>query len=319
MTRTLIIAALSAAASICAPAHPQERSQVPVLAPEGGGAWGNPYLYGIELPLSGPGPVVNKSRRKQGFDVDGQPIPAASAPLVSNARQLVGDYANPILKPETAKIVKERGDLAKAGVGYPSARNQCWPQGVPFIFTNYGLQLLQQSDKVTILYDEDHEVRRVRLNQSHPAQVAPSWYGDSVGHYEGDALVVDTVGFKIGPYSAVDQFGTPFTQAMHVTERYRLIDYDAARQAQQRSGLENSRAGFAAIAEGWAPDPNYRGKGLRLEFTVEDGGVFTTPWSATKTFRRVSRDWPENVCAENPHRYGTDKDPALPAAAKPDF
>jgi hypothetical protein len=314
VTRTSIIATLSAALSAAVLAVPASAEERPVLAPGPGGIWGNPYLYGIELPLSGPGPVVNKTRRKQAFDVDGRPIPAANALLVSDARQLVGDYSNPILKPETAAIVKQRGELARAGVGYPSARNQCWPQGVPFIFTNYALQLLQQADKVTILYDEDHEVRRVRLDQPHPAQITPSWYGDS-----GDTLVVDTVGFKIGPFSAVDQFGTPFSPALHVTERYRLVDYQAARAAQQRSGMENSRAGFGAVAEGWAPDPGYKGMGLQLAFTVEDPGVFTTPWSATKTYRRVSRDWPENVCAENPHRYGTDRDPALPTADKPDF
>jgi hypothetical protein len=101
--------------------------------------------------------------------------------------------------------------MSLAGVGYPSVRNQCWPQGVPFIFTNAALLLLQQPDKITMLYDEDHEVRRVRMNVPHPAQVTPSWYGDSVGHYEGDTLVIDTVGLKVGPFSAVDQYA--YTQA----------------------------------------------------------------------------------------------------------
>ncbi len=321
MARALIIAGIGGAAllaSFSSPALAQERSQGPA-PPDFGGIWGNPYLYGIERPLSGPGPLVNTARRRQAYDIDGHPLPPASAPLVSNATRLVGDYTNPILKPEAAALVKKRGELALAGIGFPSVRNQCWPQGVPFIFTNYGLQLLQQPDKITMLYDEDHEVRRVRLNQPHPAQVTPSWYGDSVGHYEGDTLVIDTVGFKVGPFSVVDQFGTPFTEAMHVVERYRLIDYEAARQGQQRGAEDNSRAGGASIGEGWAADPNYKGKGLQLQFTVEDDSVFTTPWSATKTYRRVRRDWPENVCAENPHRYGTDKDPALPTADKPDF
>jgi hypothetical protein len=108
-----------------------------------------------------------------------------------------------------------------------------------------------------MLYDEDHEVRRVRMYQPHPPQVTPSWYGDSVGRYEGDTLVIDTVGFKIGPFSAVDQYGTPFTQALHVVERYRLIDYEAAKEAWERGGKENGRGG--GIGETWAPDPNYKG------------------------------------------------------------
>jgi hypothetical protein len=317
MIRTLIIATASAAALFSSPAFAQERSQGTASIPDFSGTWGNPYLYGIEPPLSGPGPVVNKVRRRQTVDVDGRPLPAANAPLVSEARQLVGDYTNPILKPEAAAVVKRLAEMSLAGAGYPSPRNQCWPQGVPFIFTNDAVQLLQQPDKVTMLYDEDHEVRRVRMNQPHPAQLTPSWYGDSVGHYEGDTLVIDTVGFKIGPFSAVDQYGTPFTRDLHVVERYRLIDHEAAKEAWERGGKENGRGG--GIGETWAPDPSYRGKALQLQFMVEDKGVFTTAWSATKTYRRVFRGWPENVCAENPHKYGTEKDAAVPTADKPDF
>jgi hypothetical protein len=55
------------------------------------------------------------------------------------------------------------------------------------------------------------------MNQSHPAQVTPSWYGDSVGRYEGDELVVDTVGVKIGPFSMLDWYGTPYTEALHLS------------------------------------------------------------------------------------------------------
>jgi hypothetical protein len=54
------------------------------------------------------------------------------------------------------------------------------------------------------------------MYQSHPAQVTPSWYGDSVGHYDGDTLVIDTLAVKIGPFSLVDWFGTPYTEALHV-------------------------------------------------------------------------------------------------------
>ena len=256
-------------------------------------------------------------RQRQLRDVDGRPLPPANAPLVSEARQLVGDYSNPILNSEAAAIVKKHGEAALSGIGFPSPRNQCWPQGVPFIFTNDAVQLLQQPDRITMLYDEDHEVRRVRMNQPHPAQVTPSWYGDSVGRYDGDTLVIDTIGFKIGPFSAVDQYGTPFSHELHLVERYRLIDYEAAKEAWERGGKENVRGG--AIGETWAPDPSYKGKALQLEFTVEDKGVFTTVWTATKTYRRVFRDWPENACAENPHKYGTEKDPAVPTSDKPDF
>jgi hypothetical protein len=82
----------------------------------------------------------------------------------------------------------------------------CWPEGMPFVFSYYGMQLLQQPDKITFLYPFDRQFRQVRMNQPHPARVTPSWYGDSVGHYEGDQLVIDTVGIKIGRFSMFDWF-----------------------------------------------------------------------------------------------------------------
>jgi hypothetical protein len=72
------------------------------------------------------------------------------------------------------------------------------------------------------------------MNQPHPTPVTPSWYRDSVGHYEGDTLVIDTMGIKIGPIAMVDLFGTLHTEALHVVERYRLIDYAAAKEAWER-------------------------------------------------------------------------------------
>jgi hypothetical protein len=84
------------------------------------------------------------------------------------------------------------------------------------------MHLLQQPDKITIVYDYDHQVRHVRMNERHPAPVIPSWYGDSIGHYEGDTLVIDTVGVKTDrPYAMVDIYGTPYSAALHVVERYR--------------------------------------------------------------------------------------------------
>src|ERR1700726_2111174 len=95
MMRTWIFGAASAAALLSSSALAQEGGRGTASVPDLSGVWGNPYLYGIEPPLSGPGPVVNKSRRRQTVDIDGRRLPPASAPLVSSAIQLVGDYANP--------------------------------------------------------------------------------------------------------------------------------------------------------------------------------------------------------------------------------
>jgi hypothetical protein len=228
---------------------------------------------------------------------------------VSNLLELVGDYTNPILQPWAAEVVKKLGEMSLAGVGFPSPRNQCWPGGVPFVFTSGAIQILQQADQISILYNYDHQVRHVRLNQSHPAQMTPTWYGDSVGHYEGDTLVIDTVGIKVGPFAAVDWYGTPHTKALHVVERYRLIDYEAAKEGWERDAKENWRA---------QPPPNYKGKYLQLQFTVDDEGAFTTPWTATMTYGRGRGDWVEAVCAENIQWY-SGKDAAVPRADKSDF
>jgi hypothetical protein len=76
------------------------------------------------------------------------------------------------------------------------------------------------------------------MNQPHPARVTPSWFGDSVGHYEGDALVIDTVGVKIGPFAMVDMYGTPHSPALHVVERCRLLDYEARRKRRSAARAE---------------------------------------------------------------------------------
>jgi hypothetical protein len=310
----LLLVTLAAAAATpalgqtAAPAVTPTDTSTPSSAstPDFSGSWNHASLNGLELPLSGPGPVRNRSRLRTG--------PQAG---VSNISQLVGDYSNPILRPWAAEVVKKFGEISLAGEGYPTPRNQCWPEQVPFVFINFGMQLLQQPDKIIILYPFDHQFRQVRLNQPHPAHVTPSWYGDSVGHYEADELVIDTVGVKIGPFSMIDWYGTPFTEALHLVERYRLLDYEATMKAIERDAKEHFQ--YANPGNGPTVDPTYKGKGLQIQVTVEDEGAFTMPWSATVTFRRAFDERLERVCAENTHEYYTGKDTAVPTADVPDF
>jgi hypothetical protein len=257
--------------------------------------------------------VVNKSRVRGGAN-DG----------VSNFREFVGDYANPILKPAAAQVVKKHGEISLNGETYPTPSNQCWPEPLPYIFWNPGMQMLQQPRQITVLYDYGYQVRHVRVNEPHPAQVAPSWYGDSVAHYEGDVLVIDTVGIKTArPFAMVDMYGTPYSDALHVVERYRVLDYEGAKEGLERDAKENFNIGRGPGDAPLRSDPNYRGRHLQLQFTVEDEGVFTRPWSATITYRpgfnwRDANEWPEVICAENIlSRPG--KNEAVPRADKPDF
>ena len=137
---------------------------------------------------------------------------------------------NPILKPEAAETVRKFGEQSKGHFGFHNPRNQCWPNGLPFVLSSNGLQIFARGDHPTMIYRVDHQVRTVRMNASHPAKLTPSWYGDSVGHFEGGTLVIDTVGIKPGPFAMIDWFGTPQTPALHVVERYRLIEYDRAKR-----------------------------------------------------------------------------------------
>jgi len=195
-------------------AGPERSGKASAALPDLSGMWVHGSIPGFEPMVAGSTSLVNRSRRGG----------------VGNILELVGDYTNPILKPWAAEVVKTFGKISSYGVGFPSPRNQCWPGGVPFVFTSGAIQILQQPDKTVILYNYDHQVRYIRMNEPHPANVTPSWYGDSVGRYEGDTLVVDTVAVKMGPFSAVDWYGTPRTEALHVVERYGLINEDTARQ-----------------------------------------------------------------------------------------
>src|SRR6516162_5581014 len=181
LQRDVLLMAMMGAAAVSAlgqrtlaagPADKETPSAASV--PDFSGVWRRGGLPWYEPPASGPGPVTNRSRRNG----------------VSNYNQLVGDYTNPILKPWAAEVVKKFGEISLAGVTFPSPANQCWPEPVPYIYKNFGMQMLQQPHQITILYDEGPDVRRVRMNEPHPAQLKPSWYGDSVGHYEGDTLVI---------------------------------------------------------------------------------------------------------------------------------
>src|SRR5215469_4731856 len=211
--RNFVLAA-SVALGFCAVAWAAPAPSSSAAIPDFSGIWWHPSLPGPEPLDKGPTGLKNLKRRVE----DG----------ASDYNQLVGDYNNPILKPQAAAAVKKFGEMALAGVVAPNPANQCWPEPGPFIFKNFALQIFQRGDHLLMIYDQDHEMRHVRMNAQHPRNLKPSWYGDSVGRYEGDTLVIDTVGAKLGPYPNIDMYGAPYSDALHVIERYRLISYDAA-------------------------------------------------------------------------------------------
>jgi hypothetical protein len=207
------------------------------------------------------------------------PVPGDKAqPLakldLGNPQRIGGDYNNPILRPWVREIVKRNADLEAHDHYVATAHGTCWPSGVPEVLNlREPVELLQQKDKITIIYQRDHQIRQIWLNRPHSEQITPSWYGESVGHYEGDTLVVDTIGQAAKPMSYVDPYGTPHTDKIHVVERYRVVQ-DA------------------------------KGKGLQVVFRVEDPGAFTMPWRGTITYRPNRGPFEEVVCAENDRSFG---------------
>ena len=278
------------------------------------GVWNHPSFPWFEPPASGPGPVTNRSRWPQQPGNSGPPLPPGVAG-VSDYDQLVGDYTNPILQPWAAAVVEKFGEMSLAGITYGNPSNQCWPMPMLFVYKEGTIRVIQQPDMVQIIYTGPNtDVRRIRLNARHPEPLTPSWYGDSVGYYQGDTLVVDTVGVKTDrPYAMIDLFGTPYSKSLHVVERYRLREYDDVKDAIERH-----------IKENWLPAgdvySNHRGKFLQLHLTIEDAGVFTTPWTATLTYVPAANIPGESICAENIHQYYYDRSDAdVPRTGKPDF
>jgi hypothetical protein len=179
---------------------------------------------------------------------------------------------------------------------------------------HFGVSILQKGDEITLIYLLHNTVPRVRLNTPHWENPKPSWQGESVGWFEGDTLVIDTIGIKRAPFSTVDSFGTPHSDALHVVERYRLIGGEEAAETQKRNG-----GVILAITpyERGAIDPDTKKKGLQVEFTVEDRNVFTTPWTGQVTYRPTLGVWPEAICAENPYFLGSTS--IIPTSNRPNF
>src|SRR5438105_15964715 len=120
------------------PSATTPRAQNTASIPDFSGIWAHPML-GFENPISGPGPVRNKSRTPAG---------------ASNFNSLVGDYSNPILQPWAAEVVKKFGEISLSGLAFPDPDNQCLLQPVPYIFWNFEIQMLQLPDSVISHYPD---------------------------------------------------------------------------------------------------------------------------------------------------------------------
>ena len=231
-------------------------------------------------PPSGPGPVArdptmphvtNEEYRRTGR----QPTIA------------VGDPNSLILQPWAKEQLRKHNEIVLSGKGGLSPQAACWPVGVP-AFDLHGIHPLffvQAPKEVLMIWQADHQVRHIYLTDRHSANLKPSWFGESIGHYEGDELVVDTIG--LNDKSFVDNYRTPHTTQLHVVERFRVVDGS---------------------------------KTLEVRIAVDDPGAFNTEWHAVQRFKRWTQGpMAPSACAENNFDYFTYKVEPIPQAEKSDF
>jgi hypothetical protein len=275
------------------------QSPIPNFAPDAGVGW---YAYNrlFIAPPSGPGPVVQDPAHpyvsNDEFRVTGK-----------QPTQRIADLSNPILQPWAREVLRKNNTIALSGKRVPSLTASCWPKGPTYFLLSPMTQpmyFIQGRKEVVMILTSFNDVRRIHLTQQHSLNVKPSWYGESIGHYEGDSLVADTIG--IDERAPIDGFGTPHTKQLHVVERFHLIE---------------------------------NGTGLQVDVRVEDPGAFTTGWNAIERYRQYEaavRQVPidrlaqlasgeegpliERTCAENPNSFFPGEEVlAIPVAAKPDF
>jgi len=224
-------------------------------------------------------------------DKEGKPIERVWIDGPDVEEIVAANYDNPILQPWLREIVKKNTEDEIKLKHVNEADDICRPVGIPQIINlREPVVFAQSKNLVLIIYQRDHLVRHVWMNQQHSAKVTPKWFGESVGHYEGDTLVVDTIGLKTGKVSVVDNYGTQHTEKLHVTERYRVINDD-------------------------------KGKGLEVIFRVEDPGAFTMPWKGMAIYRPNRAPMIDEVaCAENDRSFAEGSEFGdIPVAMKADF
>ncbi len=138
----------------------------------------------------------------------------------------------------------------------------CDPPGVPRIYMYpWEIKFIQTPQAVYILYEYTKTWREIDMDRGHPKDPDSSWMGDSIGKYEGDTFVIDTIGLNDKTW--LDQAGHPHSDALHVIERFRRLDHER----------------------------------LELSVTIDDPKAYTKTFSATKVYKLTAAPMGETVCA----------------------
>ena len=133
-----------------------------------------------------------------------------------------GNMVAGIVPPAQAPMLPATAEKFKTNTRDNDPELHCFPPGVPRVWVLPApFEIMQLSDRVLIYYEFQHLLRQIHMNRAeHPADLIPTWMGDSNGKWEGDTLVIDSVGFN--DKTRLDVVGLPHSDALHVTERLRL-------------------------------------------------------------------------------------------------
>ena len=283
-----------------ASAQDSGRTGIPALASSSFGWQSNLEDWQDPPPGYGHGPMKNDPAYPFiNNSVVDSPENAAVSTVDPNFGHIVGrqptvriaNSKDPILKPWAAAAVQATNDEILQGKRPAPfwAQSRCWPGGVPGQL-NYAFEpmyFIQKPGEVWMIWQRDHMVRRVYLNRLHSANVTPSWFGESVGHYEnGNTLVVDTIGLST-TLSFIDNFRTPHSEHLHVLERFTL-----------------------------SPD----GKMLTAIVRAEDPDAYNAPITMMRQWFKLEQpEMLEVVCAENNSDYFHQNLYPIPEANNSDF
>jgi hypothetical protein len=133
------------------------------------------------------------------------------------------------LQPWAREIANKRLQDAKDGHPFAHTKARCLPAGLPKSMdppNSLPMQILINPGQITILFEEFNDFRIIHMGGKHPApkELDPTFFGHSIGHWEGKTLVVDSVGFNTE--TTIDSFGMPHSEDMHVIERIRRTGPD---------------------------------------------------------------------------------------------
>jgi hypothetical protein len=232
---------------------------------------------------AGHGPIKNDPAYPFVNNADGNRAGTGATKRITNTK-------DPVLKPWAAAQIQTTNDEILKGVrDIPfTAQARCYPGGVPgqLLWPFEPVYFIQTPTEVWMMWQRDHLVRRIFLTDRHSEHVTPSWFGESIGHYEnGDTLVVDTIGLSTKT-SYIDNFRTPHSEKLHVVERFTI-------------------------------QPG--GKGMSALVRVEDPDAFNAPLTMTRRWFRFDGAMIETVCAENNGDFFKQNLFPQPEAKTPDF